>query len=206
MIYEGFDVLDFPPNRSGPVEERSYRTFALLDSRTGKRTSDEQAPAPAPGRPFVWTAFGKAEISLLRAFLDARMGAAVPFWLPSAQWDLELAQDFLATDTLMTIVWIRYQEQMFGTTGARRHLVLWPYGGGDLEAYQVTDATDPGDGDTETLTLSPAATRLYPAGTTVVSFLKLCRLEEDLVEISYPNPDVAEAVIQCREIPLEAPV
>ncbi len=132
MTYLGHDVLTLDYNRVGAIEERLKRKFVLLDSKTGKRVSDEQAPAPAGSRPFTWTALGRTEIATMRAFLDARVGRAVPFWLPSFQWDLALAE--------------------------------------------------------------------------VLSFLKLCRLEDDRVEISYPSGSVAEATIRVREVPLEAPL
>ncbi len=206
MTYLGHDVLELNYNRVGTVEERLKRKFVLLESKTGKRVADEQAPAPAPSRPFTWTALGRAEIAAMRAFLDARVGRAVPFWLPSFQWDLALAEDVLEDQSIVTIHWVRYSQQMWGTTGARRHLALWSLGNGAMDFYRIADATDPADYQTETLTLDPVAIRDYPMATTVLSFLKLCRLEDDLVEISYPTAHVAEATIRVRELPLEAPV
>lgn len=207
MIYLGFDVLELNYNRSDSISERVDRKAARLDNRTGEKFFDEQAPAPNPTRPFIWTAIGRAEMAAMRAFLDARKGRAVPFWFPSLQWDLTLAEDLQSGVSIATIVWARYTEQMFGTTAGRRHVALWPYRlATPLAPYKIADANDPANGLTESLTLSPAASQIYPKDTTVISFLKLCRLENDQVEISYPSSDVAEAVIQVREIPLEAPL
>jgi len=206
MTYLGYEVLDLNYNRLGAIEERLRRKFALLDSETGKRVADEQSPAPAPGRPFTWTAFGRPEIAEMRAFLDARVGRAIPFWMPSFQWDLSLAEDVLEDQSIVTIRWVRFRQQMWGTTGARRHLAFWTLRNGSMDFYRVADATDPADEITETVTLDPIAVRDYPKADTVISFLKLCRLEEDLVEISYPTGNLAEATILAREIPLEAPV
>ena|GEM_PF-864177 len=204
-VYLGYDVLELNYNRNQSLQERIDRKVARLDSRTGEKWFDEQSPAPNPTRPFVWTANGKAEMAVLRAFLDARHGRAVPFWFPSFQWDLSLAEDLASTVSIATIVWARYTEQMFGTTGGRRYVALWTYGiPTPLDPYKIADANDPGNGSTESITLSPAATRLYPKATTVISFLKLCRLESDEVEIAYPGGDVAEARIAVRELPLEA--
>lgn len=206
MTYLGYNVLVLNYNRLGSFEERFRRKFVLLDPKTGKRVSDEQAPAPAASRPFTWTALGRAEIAAMRAFLDARVGRAVPFWLPSFQWDLALTEDVLQNQAIVTIRWVRYGQQMWGTTGARRHVALWSLGVGAMDLYRIAGATDPADYLTETLTLDPVAVRAYPKATTVVSFLKLCRLEDDRVEISYPSGSVAEATIHLRELPLEAPV
>jgi len=206
MTYLGYDVLELNYDRLAAVEERTTRKAVLLDPGTGKRTSDEQAPSGAGVRPFTWTAFGRAEIAQVRAFLEARKGMAVPFWLPSLQWDLTLAEDVEEDATIATIEWVRYVQQMFGTTGARRHIALWALGNSSMiDAYQVVDATDPNDGETESLTLSPAAVRDYNAAKTVVSFLKFCRLEDDLADVSYLSGNVARATIRVRELPLEAP-
>jgi len=187
MSYLGFDVLELNYNRVGAFEERLRRKFVLLNSKTGRSVTDDQAPAPAPSRPFTWTAIGRAEITAMRDFLDARQGRAVPFWLPSFQWDLVLSEDVPQNQSSVTISWVRYKQQMWGTC-------------------QITTATDPANYLTETLTLDPVAIRDYPRGKTVLSFLKFCRLEDDRVEISYPSPQVAEATIRVRELPLEAPL
>ena len=120
--------------------------------------------------------------------------------------DLSLAEDVLQDQSIVTIRWVRYRQQMWNTTGTRRHLALWFEGDGAMDYYRIADATDPADYLTETLTLDPIAVRDYPMVTTVLSFLKLCRLEDDLVEISYPSGNVAETTIRVRELPLEAPV
>lgn len=207
MSYLGFEVLELNYNRIGGIEDRLHRKFVLLDPRTGKRKPDEQSPAPAGVRPFTWTAIGRNEIAVMRTFLDARVGRAVPFWFPSYQWDLELSEDVVETQASLSILWIRYTQQMFGTTGARRHVALWTLGDGSvMDYYRTIDADDPGNELTESITIDPAAVRDYEGATTVVSFLKLCRLESDEVSIVYPSGNVAEATISVRELPLEAPL
>ncbi len=103
MSYLGHDVLELNYNRIGAFEERLRRKFVLLSSKTGRRIADEQAPAPAASRPFTWTAIGRDEITAMRNFIDARKGRAVPFWLPSFQWDLALAEDISQNQSGATI-------------------------------------------------------------------------------------------------------
>lgn len=206
MTYLGYDVLELNYNRRGAIEEQLDRDFVILDGKTGKRTADERAESPAAVRPFIWTADNRAEGAVMRAFLAARKGRAIPFWLPSYQWDLALAEDFLTSAATLTIEWVRYAQQYFSTTGARRHVALWTHGvAGAMDYYRVAGASDPGTEVTETLTLDPVAVRDYDAETTVVSFLKLCRLESDFVTITYPDGVHAEAEIEARELPNEAP-
>lgn len=207
MTYLGYTVLLLNPNRKENLEETVTRKLAILDTVSGIRKSDEHAAGPNPVRPFIWTAIGRPAVAELFAFLDERKGARVPFWFPSWQWDLALYSDLAATDGTAEINWVRYTQQMFPNTGARRHLAFYPLGvGGEtvpIDIYKVTDANDPADFQTETLTISPAASKLYPAATTVISFLKLVRLEEDGITIK-GGFDRAEATIQVRELPEEA--
>lgn len=203
--YQGYDVLDQRVHdRQGKLEEQSRRRFVLLDNVTGKRQAYIPTAAPAPLRTFLWTCASRAEVAQLRAFLDARKGRAVPFWLPSYQQDLVLAADAANAATSLTVQRIAYALQMFPSTGARRHLALYPHGGGTLTLRKVSDATD-GD-PTESLALSSALPQAYPAATTIVSFLKLCRLEDDDVEIRWLGENVARASLRFRELPNEAPV
>lgn len=206
MSYLGYDVLELNYDRVGAIQESVEQEFALLDHETGVCAVVEQWAAPASVRPFTWTAMGLPEIAAMRAFLDTRKGMAVPFWLPSYQWDLTLASALDALDTSITIEWARYDDQLFGTTGARRHLALWTVGVGAMDYYAVEGADCAGEREPEVLTIDPAAVRDYAADSTVISFLKLCRLERDQVTISYPTKDIARATILVRELPMEAPL
>lgn len=206
MIYRDHDVLVLDYNRDAAIEDRLARDFVILDGKTGLRTPAEHSATPAAGRSFKWTAIGRDEITEMRDFLEARKGRAVPFWFPTFQWDLTLEEDVVATQASVTVTWIRYTQQMFGTTGARRHVAFWTLGdGGTMDCYRIHAATDPGTELTETITIDPTAASDYPAASTVVSFLRLCRLDQDRVKISYPSVNVAEAEILVQELPLEAP-
>jgi len=205
MTYLDYDVLELDYDRIGSIAEQLERKFVLLDGKTGKRTADEHSPSPTAKRPFTWTAIGRDEITTMRAFLEARKGMAVPFWLPSFQWDLTVAEDLLTDQATVVIDWVRYTQQMWGTTGARRHIALWTVGQGNMDYYQISDADDPGNYETESLGVSPVLVRDYAMATTVVSFLKLCRLETDRVTIEYLSGNVAQATIRVKELPLEAP-
>jgi len=204
--YLGLDVLDLTRhNREGTLAEIVRRKFVLLDPQTGQRVSDAQAAAPAPTRPFLWTCFSRPEITAMQAFLDARKGRCVPFWLPSYQQDLTLDQDAANGATSLTVKWVGYTGQMFPAGGGRRHLAL--YDPISAPVYRkVTAATDPGGRVTESLGLDSGTPRAFPAATTVVSFLKLCRLEEDKTRTNWLSRGVAEAAITVRELPQEAPV
>lgn len=204
--YLGLDVLDQTVHdRAGSVEESLRRKLALLDGGTGAREADAQSGAPAPARPFLWTCLSRAAVAGLRAFLDARKGRCVPFWVPTYQQDLTLAADLGSGASSATIRWVGYALHLFPPGGARRHLALYEPGAA-LVYRRVTAATDPGTGLTESLALDSPAPRLFPAATTVVSFLRLCRLDDDDVRIEWSGRGFAQAELRIRDLPAEAPV
>jgi hypothetical protein len=202
--YLGFDVLPVEPNRATSMAEGIETPFEALDNQTGGWWNDQLAPAALPARPFSWLAFGEEEIEAMLAWLDARHGRAVPFWLPSWQADLQLLEDVLEGATSLAVAWVRYATHLYPSTGARRHIAILSHGE-NPSLHHVSACADPGDGERESLTISPVTPFPLEAQRTRIFFLKLCRLEEDLAPISWPSSGCAEAIIQCREIPAEAP-
>lgn len=206
--YLGYDVLDqVGHDRQGRIEESSLRRVDLVDGATGLRRGAPRTTAPAPVRPFVWTCPTRVAGEALRAFLAARQGRLVPFWLLTGQQDLTLSADVLGGATTLPVRWAGYTRHLFPDTGARRHVALYAAGAGAgaQAMHRVTGASDPGSG-TESLGLASGVPGPFPAATTVVSFLRLCRLDQDDVEIQWLSPGVCQAVLPVREIPQEAPL
>lgn len=202
--YLGYEVLPIEPDGADMETESVARGVRILTSPTGRQAGDQHAAAPAPLRPFTWKALGDSEIAELLAFIDRRRGRAVPFWLPSYHADLVMSQDLANGSTALRVRWCGYVASMFPSGNARRHLALLQPGA-DLAFHRVAGAVDPGRGQPEQLTLSPAAGRSWSASRTTVSFLKFVRFEEDLVRVEYLARGIAQATIQVRELFQEAP-
>lgn len=201
MLYKGFDVMPWNPSRDKDIDDKMRRSVVVMDSETGNETVVDRTVAPSPLRSYTIVCFDRAEIEELFAFLDARRGRAVPFWAPTFQADLTLRADVSGGASSIQVQWVGYTQDVYPMALSRRYLALY---GPDavLGLHMVTSATD--NTTFETLGISPVAGRAYPADT-VVSYLRLVRLEEDEVEISFPTPDTAIAVLQAREVPLEVP-
>ncbi len=204
ITYKGFEVMDLRPTRDGAAAEKFLREMTILNSGTGHMAIEGHSPAPAPARSFRLPMFSRYQVTLLRAFLDRCHGRDTPFWMPSYQRDLSMTADLASGAAALTVKWFDYTAQMFPQSLARRHLVLYDPTL-NFSCYKVTAATDPGSKTTETLTLSPNAERAFPAGSTLVSFLKFCRLDTDLVPIGWWNGSVSEATLTVRELPNEVP-
>lgn len=199
----GIDVLTTEIMRSGAAEESFSRGAKILDPGTGDVSSFDQSPAPSPSRSIELYCASREEVETALAFLDARCGRSEPFWLPSFQADFKLVQDVDPGDSEIVVAWSDYTALMYPDSGARRHIVIYGPGATPWDCYDIADADDPEDG-TEVLTISPVAARAYTAGATLISFLKLVRLEEDAVRISWESGSVAIITATVREVPNEA--
>lgn len=204
MTYKGLDVLILRPDREESAEERFDREQIIMDPGTGLIAVAQRSAAPAPVRPMKVVCYSRYEVTLIRAFLDARRGRDTPFWVPSYQQDLALAADLANGATSLIVLWSGYTAEMFPLSLARRHLALYDPTL-NFSLHQVTAASDPGTRTTETLTITPAAGRAFPASKTIVSFLKLVRLEDDYVEIEWHGGQTAIVSLPIREVPNEVP-
>ena len=197
--YLGLDVLEHRPNMREVPTDASTRSLAILDPGLGARDVQARDLAPAIQRTHLWTAHGLAAIAELRAWLAARKGRAVPFWVSTLRQDLLLAAPGNAVDTTITIEGIGYARFAFPHR-ARRHLALHlPTG---TLYRQVVTATD--GGATEALGLDAALGVTVPIGT-LVSYLVLCRLDSDEIELVWHTDQLVETLLVFREIPEEVP-
>lgn len=201
--YLGFDVLDQAfHNLRERIEQTLERQGEAVGSPVGRSFWDDHAGVPFPARSFEWYAPNRPAIAALRAFLDARKGRVVPFWVPTYTGDLVLAQAALAGQSALRVFATGYRPYLFPRP-SRRHLALLS-ASGTFERRKVTLAIDNGDG-TDTLSLDSALTADVTPQATLVCFLTLCRLESDLTAIAWPRPGHAEASLRFVEVPLEVP-
>ncbi|HEY6108689.1 MAG TPA: hypothetical protein VIV56_07285 [Gemmatimonadales bacterium] len=200
--YQGLDVLEVLPNRDRDIDYDIERKQFLLDSLTGKRLTDASEVAPVENAPFVWYCSSRADVAVLRGFLDARIGRAVPFWRPTLNADFTLDGAALAAATTLTVKSWGYAATVFPLGAARRHIAVRPPGGLP-EYHKITAAVDNEDG-TETLTITPGLALDAPADA-LVSFMLLCRLADDLADLEWGSGQFAECVLGLTELPRETP-
>lgn len=198
----GFDVLETQTDRVRGIGDQYLRSAYLLDNGTGIRAADATFPAPAIARDMTWVAFTRAEVKALRAFIDARKGRAVPFWMPSWDDDMTLTAPVSAGVNVFTVQSMGYAANVFPAGPAHRYIYLLD--GTTARFGKVTGAVDNGDG-TETITLLNNLTADISPATTQISFLRLCRLDSDDVDIEWITGGIATARLSIVELPAEVP-
>lgn len=201
--YLGYTVLDAVKHNAAttPAEGLDWN-FVLDDDAVGKTFVEDPGGSPVPRRNFSWFMQTRADVVTFKAFIDSCKGMLTPFWVPTYNADLALANDINPGDGAVVIQKCNYTDFYFGQT-ARHHLAfIAPDGSKTLR--KVTAAVDNGNG-TETLTLDSTISISLPAASTMTSFLVFCRLASDVVEMLWHTNDMAEALLQLVELPREVP-
>ena len=199
--YAGYDVLEVTDNRDKDPDQKYSRALVRLDAGYGKVAVFDKNGVTRTDKSFQWFMGDRSEIATFKAFVAARKGQAVPFWILTGQNDVQMTLDALTTDSAITIKPIGYTKFLYGSNNGRRHLAF-QFPDGTYVYRKITGATD--NVVSETLALNSALGRAVPAST-IVSFLTLCRLSADDATMSWTTTTVGEAILRFMEIPNEAP-
>jgi hypothetical protein len=147
----------------------------------------------------------RADIITFQAFRDMVMGRLVPFWLPTWHHDLFLATDVSATSATALLRNSNYTRYFFDPATTWRRYVAFIKIGAGLQFIRRIDFAEETAPGIETITLDSGVPSLITKGEWMLSFLTLCRLDSDTVEMHWHSPTLAEATIMVRELPLEMP-
>jgi hypothetical protein len=201
--FKGFDVLEVAPNWESELERVYNRSTITMDPGTGPITVDDKGGTPVVQHDLPWWISPHAAVTALRAFLLARRGQFSPFWTPTFDQDLVLAETASAGTAVLNIKSVDY-TRFFFPDQARRYLALISRGGAPNQYVSVTNAVDNGDG-TESLTLSAVLLADVPADSVMISFLAFSRLSSDDNSILWNSTDFAQAAVGIQELPRELP-
>jgi hypothetical protein len=202
--FKGFDVLEIPPNWASAPLKRSYkRSMVTIDPKVGPIEVIDKGGTALVGQEFPWWLDTHPVVTAFRAFILRRFGQFNPFWIPTWDQDLVLAEDVGSTDSGITIQSEFYSRFLFPTE-ARRFIAFIPTDGSGNVYLKVTGAIDNLNG-TETLSLEAPVGKNFAAATTMVSLLTLARLDADRVSIKWDSTDHAESLLALVEVPREVP-
>ncbi|MDL5036698.1 hypothetical protein QRD40_10100 [Comamonas sp. Y6] len=196
--YRGYDTLLLHPNRVEDVSIDYQRLADVFDVETGT-----PAVIDSPNRPFIvrrhqYLLPDRTRLTAMRGWLAARAGRQVPFWVPTWERGLEVAQPF-ALDATEILVQGRgfatYYQAMPG-----RQDVAFLHNNGTWYLRQIT-AFEFVDGVVERMRIDAAlGVACTPSDFRIVCFLELARLESDAVEFFFETDRVVRVTLPIRSI------
>jgi len=198
ITYQGYRVLAWRPNRIEDLTDTWRRKLALLDYGTGPVTIDDLSGHPVVGKRLRFTFGNRATIQAFRAWLHARLGRAVPFWLSSGQSDVALTRPIHAADQHLSVKNMGYARYLASPT-IRRDLVIHATGG-RTDHRRITGGSEI-SADEELLTLdSSLGVTLAVQDVLRISFLDLVRLDADAQELFWDTDGIVQAVLEVRTV------
>ena len=192
--YKGFDTLLTPYGAPGQVAARHMiRPAEVIDGQTGKvlvdprgdwgRLSFDEAHFNPHDRSEAWA---------YRQWLHRRSGRFRPVWVPTFERDVELAAGFSAEETVLVIYPVFYSQMSFDSPQFG-HLAFFRTDG-QIYMREVVNAQEVGD--TEWITIDAALGFAGgDADFTCISFMPLCRLAADRVEIEWSRSGCCQSAV-----------
>jgi len=186
QTYQGEDLLFDSPNRVESLMSTYRRPTDLVDAGIGTVVSTSRTAFPKVATSFEWVLQGREAISAFKEYLFARRGRLKPVWIPSWHSDLHLTKAVTALDDTIAVQSIDYERFVDLQTTRRDLAFLMPDGSWRLRRITGVEAGDPGE---ELLTLDQQwGDDVQPFR---ISFLNLCRLDQDRIEIVWHTDSVA---------------
>lgn len=196
--YRGADVLLRQPNRIEDITAEYQRLVDVFDNDTGV-----QVVTDIPNRPFVVRSFqfllrDLADVAAMRAWLAARAGRQVPFWMPTWERNVEVAAP-VAIDALAVTIVAQGFATYFQAMPGRQDIALLHRDG--TWFFRHITAFEYVDGTVERIAIDEALGRAcQPEEFALVCFLELARLESDAVEFHFETDSIAQVSLATRRV------
>lgn len=206
-LYRGTDVylrLDSHNEDQGHDFERALDT---LDFQTGIFRQDSATKGEVTTSDFRAVFSTREEFSDFLAWLLTRQGRGVGVWVPTWDFDFQMAAPVNAAASAMIVEACDYARMLCDDTGApadHARDLMFVKNDGSIFFRRVTSASESVDGETETLNLDQTfGADLAPDDLDRVCFLKYRRLDADALTFAWITDEACQVAFRFRDL-LEA--
>lgn len=196
--YRGYPVLENSPDTGVGAEASYERQANLIDNDTGVVEMDDTAKIGFPMWMHEWFMQGRTQRAFFRALMYLLKGRQGEIWVPSYQSDLQLAAIIASTASTIDVQMTGYTLFLVGQIN--RQDIRIELLNGTVFYRRVTGSTGV-DANTERLSIdSTLGQQVTAAQVRRISFMTLCRLNSDSIDIQHVNGDtgLATAATQWR--------
>ena len=182
-LYLTHPVLDVVPDESSDPTASYDRLLQVLDDGIGKRLEYDLADQALRVQKSGWKLFGRAQHSWFRSLLYTLDGRRVPIWVPSFAEDLRVNATVAGGSTSMSVEWAGYT--LFGKARHNRKDLRLELDDGSVLYRRISNAVEAGASETLTLSAALDAGSIAPGRIRRVSFMALCTLASDAIDIEH---------------------
>lgn len=192
----GYPVLTERPNWVEDIGIEYERKVQTLDFGTGRRRYVDQSGVPNILQTHRWMLESKARIAAYRAWLYARAGRLNAIWVPTWTDDLIVASTVASAATTIDIEAIDYTKRI--SSSIHRKDIRIELTNGTVYYRRITGSQEI-SATIERISINSSLGVDVPAANfKTISFISLCRLDSDGVELAYFTGDIAEAANTMR--------
>ena len=182
-LYRGRPVLEARPDESEELTAQYARMLSELDSGMAAPLRTDIGARALPVMSQRWLGLGRTERAAYRALLYYLRGRQRAVWVPTHADDLTLIDAVGATTTTLDIAHIGYTR--FGQARAGRRDLRIELVDGAVLHRRITGSTELST-EVERLSIDAALGRaIAPTDIGRISWLVLCRLDSDTVELHH---------------------
>ncbi|WP_418647223.1 hypothetical protein ACNQFN_18685 [Thauera butanivorans] len=201
LLYRGRPVLAARPDESQELTHEFVRLLAELDNGTAAAPLvTDVAGRTMPVLLHRWVASGRADRAAWRSLLYWLRGRQRALWVPTHADDLTLIGIAPETSSTIDVAYLGYTR--FGQAHSGRRDIRIELADGTALHRRITGSTEV-SGTVERMVLDAAhGVVLSPATVARISFMSLCRLDSDSVEIHHltDSEGVAQSEILLRGV------
>jgi len=193
--YRGWPVFEQPPDESEELTSTWQRLQSTLDNLTSLPAITDTAGVAFPVQSHRWRVHGREEQGRLRSLLYALRGRQQALWLPTHADDLQMITELPFNGTVFDIRQCGY-SRFFRLSAPGRRDIRIETGDGEVFHRRVV-AVQEVDGETERVSIDTALGRtVAPEQIQRISFMMLCRLDQDDIEIHHLTDSDGVASVQ----------
>lgn len=182
VLYGGYGVMTYRPEESADMTMEYQRLTAAFDDEIAAPAVVDISDIGFNIQQHSFWSHGRAQQAELRSIFYALRGRQRPVWVPTFYADLDLASNASAGNFL-TARQCGYAAYGGPRTG-RQHIRIERMDG-TASHHRITSAAETVSGD-ELLAITPALpSPLAVAAVRRISFMQLCRLDGDSIELSH---------------------
>lgn len=191
--YRGVPVFSLPPEESESLTATYQRLLEIVDTSTDRPIQYDSAGLGFSATSHRWQALGRAAQAQMRSFFYGLKGRWKSVWLPTHSEDLTIVGSAIQPTAVIDVANLSYTR--FGIDQPGRRDIRIMMKNGNVYMRRILDAVLTDEGN-ERLSLDDTIPAYTADQVLRVSFMALCRMDQDYVEINHVTDSAGEADIK----------
>lgn len=179
--YDSFNVLKTEPDWQQSITQNFKRMIEVYDNNLSLPIYRDTANRSFPSQTFHWVNNGRSDYHEFRKLLYTLAGRFKSIWLPSFTSDLVLKANVVGASPVIQIGNIGYSDSG-GVASGRKDICITKTDGTRFYRRIVASA-ESGSGDELLVLNAPFSGGLTKESVLRISFMQLCRLDQDRLEV-----------------------